>query len=86
MLIDMLVDIFIFDFEEVMIIKEEFENVINVIIECFFFFEFKVLSFYFEGRSYQEIVDMIYKDVKLIDNVFQWVKKKIEKYLVLVDK
>lgn len=85
-LIDTLADTFISDPEEVMITKEELENAINVITECLSPFEFKVLSLYLEGRSYQEIADMIHKDVKSIDNALQRVKKKIEKYLAPADK
>jgi len=80
-LLDTIANSFISDPEEVMITKEEFENALNVITGCLSPFEYKVLNLYLEGRSYQEIAEMIHKDVKSIDNALQRVKKKIEKYL-----
>lgn len=80
-LLDTIANSFISDPEEVMITKEEFENALNVITECLSPFEYKVLNLYLEGRSYQEIAEVIHKDVKSIDNALQRVKKKIEKYL-----
>mgnify|MGYP000376848947 CR=1 FL=1 len=80
-LLDTIANSFISDPEEVMITKEEFENALNIITGCLSPFEYKVLNLYLEGRSYQEIAEMIHKDVKSIDNALQRVKKKIEKYL-----
>ncbi|WAM34440.1 RNA polymerase sporulation sigma factor SigH [Caldicellulosiruptor morganii] len=79
-LLDTIANSLISDPEEVMITKEEFENALNVITGCLSPFENRVLSLYLEGRSYQEIAEMINKDVKSIDNALQRVKKKIEKY------
>lgn len=84
-LMDTIVNSSISDPEELMITKEEFENAINIITGCLSRFEYKVLNLYLEGRSYQEIAELIHKDVKAIDNALQRVKKKIEKYLVAND-
>ncbi|WAM32675.1 RNA polymerase sporulation sigma factor SigH [Caldicellulosiruptor naganoensis] len=75
-LLDTIANSFISDPEEVMITKEEFENALNIITGCLRPFEYKVLNLYLEGRSYQEIAEMIHKDVKSIDNALQRVKKK----------
>ena len=43
--------------------------------------EWKVLMFYLEGKSYQEIADDLCRHVKSIDNALQRVKRKLERYL-----
>lgn len=43
--------------------------------------ELEVLFEYLEGRSYQEIADILHKDVKAVDNAIQRIKKKL-KYLL----
>ena len=43
--------------------------------------ELEVLFEYLEGRSYQEIADILNKDVKAVDNAIQRIKKKL-KYLL----
>ncbi len=40
--------------------------------------ELEVLFEYLEGRSYQEIADIIGKDIKAVDNAIQRIKKKLE--------
>ncbi len=39
-----------------------------------------VLTMYLEGKSYQEIADLVGRPVKAIDNALQRVKKKLEKF------
>ena len=41
----------------------------------------EVLAAYLDGKSYQEIADMLGRHVKSIDNALQRVKRKLEKYL-----
>jgi len=84
-LMDTIASSVISDPEELMITKEEFENALSIITGCLSQFEFRVLNLYLEGRSYQEIAELIHKDVKAIDNALQRVKKKIEKYLMTND-
>ena len=43
--------------------------------------EWKVLMFYLEGKSYQEIANDLGRHVKSIDNALQRVKHKLERYL-----
>ena len=43
--------------------------------------EWKVLMYYLEGKSYQEIADDLNRHVKSIDNALQRVKRKLERYL-----
>ena len=43
--------------------------------------EQEVLNAYLDGKSYQEIADMLGRHVKSIDNALQRVKRKLEKYL-----
>jgi len=43
--------------------------------------EQEVLTAYLDGKSYQEIADMLGRHVKSIDNALQRVKRKLEKYL-----
>ncbi|HHX59125.1 MAG TPA: RNA polymerase sporulation sigma factor SigH, partial [Candidatus Moranbacteria bacterium] len=42
-------------------------------------FEKKVLNYYLEGKSYQEIGEILKRDSKSIDNALQRIKRKIEK-------
>ena len=43
--------------------------------------EQEVLSAYLDGKSYQEIAELLDRPVKSIDNALQRVKRKLEKYL-----
>ena len=43
--------------------------------------EWKVLSLYLEGKSYQEIAAELNREVKSIDNALQRVKRKLERNL-----
>ena len=43
--------------------------------------EWKVLTLYLEGKSYQEIAEDLERHVKSIDNALQRVKRKLERYL-----
>ena len=44
-------------------------------------FEWKVLSLYLQGRSYQCIAEELGRAVKSIDNALQRIKKKLESRL-----
>ena len=44
-------------------------------------FEVEVLRLYVEGKSYQEIADLLHRHVKAVDNALQRVKRKIEMHL-----
>ncbi len=69
------------DPEELVISREEFVDIENKMGEFLSELEWKVLMFYLEGKSYQEIADDLSRHVKSIDNALQRVKRKLERYL-----
>lgn len=71
----------IVDPEEMMINREEFAGIEVKMSEILSNLEWKVLSLYLQGRSYQEIAVDLNRQVKSIDNALQRVKRKLEKYI-----
>ena len=69
------------DPEELIISREEFEDIEEKMGEILSSLEWKVLMYYLEGKSYQEIAADLGRHVKSIDNALQRVKRKLEKYL-----
>lgn len=69
------------DPEELIINKEEFDDIEDKMGELLSDLERKVLMLYLDGRSYQEIAVDLERHVKSIDNALQRVKRKLEKYL-----
>jgi RNA polymerase sporulation-specific sigma factor len=69
------------DPEELVISREEFDDIEEKIGELLSSLEWKVLMSYLEGKSYQEIAEDLDRHVKSIDNALQRVKRKLEKYL-----
>jgi len=69
------------DPEELVISKEEFIDIENKMSEFLSDLEWKVLMYYLEGKSYQEIADDLSRHVKSVDNALQRVKRKLERYL-----
>jgi RNA polymerase sporulation-specific sigma factor len=69
------------DPEELVISREEFDDIENKMSEFLSDLEWKVLMFYLEGKSYQEIAEELSRHVKSIDNALQRVKRKLERYL-----
>jgi RNA polymerase sporulation-specific sigma factor len=67
--------------EEIFISREEFDNIEKKMGEILSALEWKVLTCYLEGKSYQEIAKMLQRHVKSIDNALQRVKRKMERYL-----
>jgi len=80
-LMDVLSEEKIYDPEEMIINKEEFNGIELKMSEILSELEWEVLSYYLEGKSYQEIAEELCKHVKSIDNALQRVKRKLEKYL-----
>lgn len=70
------------DPEELMIHQEEFRDIEYRMGELLSDLECKVLRFYLDGKSYQEIAEDLDRHVKSIDNALQRVKRKVERYLV----
>ena len=69
------------DPEELVISREEFIDIEHKMGEFLSDLEWKVLMFYLDGRSYQEIARDLRRHVKSIDNALQRVKRKLERYL-----
>lgn len=69
------------DPEELIISKEEFDDIEEKMGEILSSLEWKVLMSYLEGKSYQEIAEDLNRHVKSIDNALQRVKRKLERYL-----
>jgi RNA polymerase sporulation-specific sigma factor len=69
------------DPEELIISREEFDDIEEKMGEILSSLEWKVLMYYLEGKSYQEIAVDLKRHVKSIDNALQRVKRKLERYL-----
>ena len=80
-LLDVISGTRITDPEELVISREEFDNIEAKMSEILSSLEWKVLMFYLEGKSYQEIANDLDRHVKSIDNALQRVKHKLERYL-----
>ncbi|MDD9150503.1 MULTISPECIES: RNA polymerase sporulation sigma factor SigH [unclassified Sporolactobacillus] len=66
------------DPEELLISREEYDNIEEKLSRILSDLERKVLSQYLDGRSYQEISADLKRHVKSIDNALQRVKRKLE--------
>ncbi len=80
-LLDILSGTKITDPEELMINREEYNDIEFKMGEILSELEWKVLTLYLEGKSYQEIAVDLDRHVKSIDNALQRVKRKLERYL-----
>jgi RNA polymerase sporulation-specific sigma factor len=69
------------DPEELVISREEFDDIEEKMGEILSSLEWEVLMAYLEGKSYQEIAVDLQRHVKSIDNALQRVKRKLERYL-----
>ncbi len=69
------------DPEELIISREEFDDIEEKMGEILSSLEWKVLMSYLEGKSYKEIAEDLHRHVKSIDNALQRVKRKLERYL-----
>ncbi len=68
------------DPERLFISKENTEFLTEKMEEVLSTLEKKVLLLYLEGKSYQEISELLDKPQKSVDNALQRVKKKMEKF------
>nr|WP_275935211.1 RNA polymerase sporulation sigma factor SigH [Abyssisolibacter fermentans] len=84
-LMDVLSGVKITDPEELIISREELNNIENKIGEILSGLEWEVLTSYLQGKSYQEIAVELDRHVKSIDNALQRVKRKLERYLEIKD-
>ena len=68
---------------EALLIGQENKNFLeNQMIKNLSSFESRVLTLYFQGRSFFDFVYFLYKLEKSIDNALQRVKKKLEKFVL----
>ena len=84
-LLDILTATKITDPEELIISREELVSIESKIGEILSELELEVLMSYLQGKSYQEIACDLDRHVKSIDNALQRVKRKLEKYLEIID-
>lgn len=77
-LLDMVQNLRVIDPEEQYIGQENCEQLLCIIREQLSDLERRVLGLYLEGRSYQEIAELLHKTPKAIDNAIQRVKRKLE--------
>ncbi|PLT35351.1 RNA polymerase sporulation sigma factor SigH [Bacillus sp. V5-8f] len=80
-LLDVISGAKILDPEELIIHREEFDDIELKMTELLSDLERKVLALYLDGQSYQEISEELNRHVKSIDNALQRVKRKLERYL-----
>lgn len=80
-LMDIIPGMKVSDPEELVISREEFVDIERKMSEFLSDLEWKVLMYYLEGKSYQEIAEHLSRHVKSIDNALQRVKRKLERYL-----
>ena len=64
--------------EEIATIKASMSRLLSAL-------ETEVLELYMEGKSYQEIADMLGRHVKSIDNALQRIKRKLEHHIARRD-
>ena len=67
--------------EELLIGRESYVSIASRIDEALSPLERRVLAAYLDGKSYQEIAQMLDRHVKSIDNALQRVKHKLEKLM-----
>lgn len=82
-LMDVLTGAIMDDPEELMIHREEFGYLEEKMSEILSELELQVLALYLDGQSYHEISAKLNRHVKSIDNALRWVKRKLERHLVL---
>lgn len=80
-LMDVITSTRISDPEELVISREEYNDIETKMGEFLSDLEWKVLNSYLQGKSYQEIADDLSRHVKSVDNALQRVKRKLERYL-----
>ena len=80
-LLDVISGLRIADPEEIVINREQMEDIESQMDHLLSSLELEVLNLYLEGKSYQEIAEHLDRHVKSIDNALQRVKRKLGKYL-----
>ncbi len=70
---------------EMVISAEEISNIKASMGRVLSDLETEVLQLYMDGKSYQQIADMLGRHVKSIDNALQRIKRKLEQHLATRD-
>lgn len=73
------------DPEAIVIDRENYDGFEYKLNQALSKLELTVLAYYLEGRSYQEISELINKDIKSVDNALQRIKKKVEEVVKEAD-
>ena len=63
--------------EELVLARENKEELYSAFLQCLSKFEIKVLDLYLDGLSYREIADKLGKSAKSIDNAVQRIRQKL---------
>ncbi len=79
---DVLVSAEVADPAELLISAEEIASIKASMGELLSELETEVLQLYMDGKSYQEIAEMLGRHVKSIDNALQRIKRKLEQHLI----
>ena len=66
--------------EDIVINKERYNTIGEKIKSHLSKFELKVLEYYLDGKSYQEIAELLDKPQKAIDNALQRIRHKVEAF------
>ncbi|MGE6753636.1 RNA polymerase sporulation sigma factor SigH [Rossellomorea sp. NPDC071047] len=80
-LIDMVTDSLVLGPEEIVINREESNNMEKKLSQVLSPLERKVLPLFLDGKSYKEISEELDRSVKAIDNALTRIKRKVEKYI-----
>ena len=67
---------------DLVVSAEEIENIRASVGRVLSSFETEVLQLYMDGKSYQQIADMLGRHVKSIDNALQRIKRKLEHHML----
>lgn len=67
---------------ELVVSAEELANIKASVGKVLSAFETEVLQLYMDGKSYQQIADMLGRHVKSIDNALQRIKRKLEHHML----
>ncbi|MFN2588309.1 MAG: RNA polymerase sporulation sigma factor SigH [Actinomycetota bacterium] len=78
---DALISAAVADPAELVISAEEIASIKQSVGRLLSGLETEVLQLYMDGKSYQEIADMLGRHVKSIDNALQRIKRKLEHHL-----
>ena len=65
-----------------MILQENFDEMWKRVQNQLSEFEAKILGFYLDGLSYQEIAVMVSKSPKSVDNAVQRIRRKVARQII----